>query len=189
MPVPSAKPALPPASVVTTPAGVIFRIRLLPESATVTLPAASTAAANGLPNCAAVPVPSMKPASLPASVVTCSVESNGNRVSSAPVKLVDMERTGASFAAATATCTWAALAEAKAPSHALIVNAFRVPLAFAAGVQRSVSPVLTSVVPAATAVHALLLNFSNVPVLTASTRKLNAVPSASASFAAAASVS
>jgi len=98
-------------------------------------------------------------------------------------------KVGASFAAATATCTWTALAEAKAPSHALIVSAFTVPFAFAAGVQRSVSPALTSVVPAVTAPHALPLPFSSVPVVTASIRKLSAVPSASASFAAPASVS
>jgi hypothetical protein len=96
---------------------------------------------------------------------------------------------GASFTAVTATCTWIALAEASAPSHALIVNAFTVPFACAAGVHRSVSLAPSSVVPAVTAVHELPLPFSNVPVVTASTRKLNAVPSTSASFAAAASVS
>ena len=44
-PVPSALPDEPavPASVVTTPAGVIFRMVLLPVSATKTLPAPSTA--------------------------------------------------------------------------------------------------------------------------------------------------
>ena len=94
---------------------------------------------------------------------------------------------GASFTAATATCTWIALAEASAPSHALTVKAFSVPFAFAAGVQRSVSPALTRVGPAVTAVHELPLPFSNVPVITASTRKLSVSPSTSASFAAAAS--
>jgi hypothetical protein len=90
---------------------------------------------------------------------------------------------GASFTAVTATCTWIALAEASAPSHALIVNAFTVPFAFAAGVHTNDSLVPSSVVPATTAAPPLV----SVPVLTASTRKLNAVPSTSASFAAAAS--
>jgi hypothetical protein len=91
---------------------------------------------------------------------------------------------GASFTAVTATCTWTALAEAKAPSQALIVNAFTVPFAFAAGVHTRLSPVPRSVLPAVTATPPLV----KVPVLTASTRKLTALPSASASSAAAASV-
>ena len=70
-----------------------------------------------------------------------------------PVMVELTASVGASFTAATATLTCTALAEAKAPSHALIVNAFRVPFAFAAGAQRSVSPALTSVVPAVTAAH------------------------------------
>src|SRR5204863_7843341 len=56
--------------VLTTPAGVIFRMRLLPQSATYTLPAASTAKPLGLLNWAAAPVPSLYPLSLPARVVT-----------------------------------------------------------------------------------------------------------------------
>ena len=94
-------------------------------------------------------------------------------------------KVGASFTAATATLTCTALAEASAPSQALIVNAFTVPFAFAAGVHTNDSPVPSSVVPATTATPPLV----SVPVVTASIRKLNAVPSASASFAAPASVS
>ena len=50
-----------PASVVTTPAGVILRIVLLPVSATYTLPALSTATPSGWANRAALPVPSALP--------------------------------------------------------------------------------------------------------------------------------
>ena len=63
LPVPSVLPATKgePAKVVTTPAGVIFRIVLLDESATNTLPDPSTATPAGLMNWAAVPVPSIVP--------------------------------------------------------------------------------------------------------------------------------
>ena len=64
----------PPASVVTTPRGVILRIRLFPESTTYTSPEASTEMPLGLLNVALVPRPSVLPAlvlpSPPASVVT-----------------------------------------------------------------------------------------------------------------------
>ena len=50
-----------PASVVTTPAGVTFRIVLLQVSATYTLPALSTATPSGWQNRAALPVPSALP--------------------------------------------------------------------------------------------------------------------------------
>ena len=69
------------------------------------------------------------------------------------------------------------------PSHALIVNALKVPFAFAAGVHTRSCPVDSSVVPASTAEPLLV----SVPVVTASTRKLSVSPSTSASFAAAAS--
>src|SRR5439155_322489 len=60
-----------PASVVTTPAGVTFRIVLLPLSATKTLPELSTATPEGRLNRAALPVPSSLPSSYhPASFVT-----------------------------------------------------------------------------------------------------------------------
>src|ERR1019366_3318022 len=62
LPVPSALPEVParPASVVTTPAGVTFRIVQLTSSATNMLPAPSTA----------TPVGKLSRAALPASVVT-----------------------------------------------------------------------------------------------------------------------
>ena len=73
-PVPSALPPLPavPASVVTTPAGVILRMVELFVSATYTAPAASTATPNGLLKRAPAPVPSALPllAAVPASVLT-----------------------------------------------------------------------------------------------------------------------
>src|ERR1019366_7868000 len=63
-----------PGSVVTTPAGVIWRIELLKESATKTLPVASTARPAGPENRAVPPVPSTDPEfavpGRPASVVT-----------------------------------------------------------------------------------------------------------------------
>jgi hypothetical protein len=69
--VPSAKPEVEPANVVTTPAGVILRIRLLNVSATYTLPCASVARPSGLLNIALAPVPSVEPAlEVPAKVVT-----------------------------------------------------------------------------------------------------------------------
>ena len=73
-PVPSAFPGEPvlPASVVTTPAAVIFRMEPFPKSATKTLLAPSTATPQGLLKLAAAPVPSALPDELtvPASVVT-----------------------------------------------------------------------------------------------------------------------
>ena len=73
-PVPSmlVKAAWAPASVVTTPAGVIMRTRQLLASVTKTLPAASTAMPRGKANSAAAPVPSALPDTLacPAIVVT-----------------------------------------------------------------------------------------------------------------------
>src|ERR1035437_3983975 len=78
VPEPSALPQFPalPASVVTAPAEVTFRIVLLPESATKTLPTASTATPDGPLNCAELPVPSLMPGvpALPASVVTTPAE-------------------------------------------------------------------------------------------------------------------
>ena len=61
------------------------------------------------------------------------------------------------------------------------------PLAFAAGVHRSVSLAPSSVVPAVTATHVEPPPFSKVPVLTVSIRKDNPLLSTSASSAAAAS--
>src|ERR1035437_5927547 len=76
-PVPSALPDEPavPASVVTTPLGVIFRMVLLFVSATKTLPAPSTATPEGDQKRAAAPVPSALPyePADPASVVTAPV--------------------------------------------------------------------------------------------------------------------
>ena len=76
VPVPSALPVVParPASVVTTPAGVAFRIKWLSVSATKKLPALSTATSEGLKNLAPVPVPSVLPLvpACPASVETIS---------------------------------------------------------------------------------------------------------------------
>lgn len=74
-PVPSALPPYcdaDPASVVTTPAAVIFRMVLLPESATKTLPAPSAGTPLGTLKLAAAPVPSALPykPAVPASVVT-----------------------------------------------------------------------------------------------------------------------
>ena len=73
-PVPSALPEVPPpASVVTTPAGEIWRILWLPESATVTVPSVPTATPNGALKLAAAPVPSALPAAFaaePAHVAT-----------------------------------------------------------------------------------------------------------------------
>ena len=102
----------------------------------------------------------------------------------APVNVLTVVNVGASFAAVTVTCTWIAVAEGVVPSHALIVNALKVPFAFVAGVHTSDSPVPSSVVPSTTAEPLLV----SVPVVTASTRKLSVSPSTSASFAAAASV-
>ena len=72
VPVAFALPVEPePASVVTTPAAVIFRIVLERLSATYTVPSAPTATPSGLLNVAAAPVPSALPAAPePASVVT-----------------------------------------------------------------------------------------------------------------------
>ena len=72
MPAAFALPVEPePASVVTTPAAVIFRIVLERLSATYTVPSAPTATPSGLLNVAAAPVPSARPATPePASVVT-----------------------------------------------------------------------------------------------------------------------
>ena len=95
------------------------------------LPAASTAADSGLANCAAVPVPFRKPEVLPASVVTCRVETSVNRVSSAPVKLAATESVGASFTAASVIVTVAAAEEA-VPSEAVTEKVFA-PFSFAAG--------------------------------------------------------
>ena len=63
LPVPSVKPGIlaEPASVVTTPSGVIFRIVLLPQSATMGLPLPSIAMPRGFLNRAALPVPSVLP--------------------------------------------------------------------------------------------------------------------------------
>ena len=72
LPVPSLLPfPSPPASVVTTPAGVIVRILPTP-SATYTVPTLSTAIPWGELNRAALPVPSVPPAvfARPANVVT-----------------------------------------------------------------------------------------------------------------------
>src|SRR6185437_732634 len=58
VPTPLAEPAVPvPAMVVTTPSGVILRIRLLPLSATYTFPMPSTVSACGWLKDAAAPVP------------------------------------------------------------------------------------------------------------------------------------
>ena len=73
VPVPSAEPELPlPAKVVTTPAGVIFLMRLLSPSATYTLSLLSTATPKGLLKEADVPVASVAPLtpSIPAKVLT-----------------------------------------------------------------------------------------------------------------------
>ena len=73
VPVPFAEPALPvPAKVLTSPAGVIFLIRLLVTSATYTLSLLSTATPEGPLKEAAVPVPSAEPVTpaVPAKVVT-----------------------------------------------------------------------------------------------------------------------
>ena len=72
VPVPLVLPAIPlPAKVLTTPAGVIIRIKLLPKSATKTLPEGSVVIPIGLLNDAAVPVPLALPAApLPAKVLT-----------------------------------------------------------------------------------------------------------------------
>ncbi len=88
--------------------------------------------------------------------------------------------TGASLTAVTLTFTWTAVAEASDPSQALTVKASSVPLALAAGVQTRVSPLESSVVPGTTATPP----FVRVPEDTASTRKLKASPSTSASLAA-----
>src|SRR5215831_16058982 len=73
-PLPSALPETPavPASVVTTPAGVILRIVLFPGSATYKFPAVSVATPAGPENAAAAPLPSALPKTpaVPASVVT-----------------------------------------------------------------------------------------------------------------------
>ena len=91
---------------------------------------------------------------------------------------------GASFTAEISTETCTALADANWPSQALTVNAFKVPLAFDAGVHTKLSPLDSRVVPAVTTSPP----FVRVPELTASIRKLRESPSTSASFAAAASV-
>ena len=73
VPVPSVDPIVLdklPAKVVTTPADVILRIRLLPRSATYKLPTESNATPAGLQKLALVPVPSADPCVLPAKVVT-----------------------------------------------------------------------------------------------------------------------
>ena len=83
LPVPSAKPLAPPASVETTPPAVILRMAWLPLSATYTLPGLSAATAVGALNKAPVPemfdpVPLVDPAApaapvpglFPAKVVT-----------------------------------------------------------------------------------------------------------------------
>src|SRR4051812_28176972 len=69
---PSRYPAVPvPPTVVTTPADVTLRMRLLLVSATYTLPAASTLTPDGLLNLALDPVASVNPAvPEPASNVT-----------------------------------------------------------------------------------------------------------------------
>ena len=62
-----------PAKVVTTPAGVTFRIVLFAESATIRFPlVGSSAMPTGVLNCAAPPVPSALPETprVPAIVVT-----------------------------------------------------------------------------------------------------------------------
>ena len=67
-----------PANVLTTPAGVIIRIKLLPKSATNTLPALSVVIPMGTLNEAAVPVPLALPAApLPANVVTVATVAIG----------------------------------------------------------------------------------------------------------------
>jgi hypothetical protein len=71
MPVPSMKSAVPsPASVYTTPPGVILRIRLPSESETYMLSFESIANPLGPSNLAFVPVPSRYPPELPANVET-----------------------------------------------------------------------------------------------------------------------
>ena len=76
VPAPSANaPGPPPASVLTTPPGVTFLMRLLNMSATKILPPESTATPAGLSNEAAAPVPSARPIDpLPASVLTTPVD-------------------------------------------------------------------------------------------------------------------
>ena len=70
VPVPFVEPDVLPAKVVTTPAGVILRIRSLPISDTYRLPSKSKLSPYGELNVALVPVPSVEPDVLPAKVVT-----------------------------------------------------------------------------------------------------------------------
>ena len=112
-----------------------------------------------------------------------SVAAKVTVVSSVPATAM-AARVGASFTAAVLTCTCTAEADVVVPSCALIVNAFKVPLAWAAGVHPRLSPVPTNVVPAVTATPSLV----SVPVLTASIRNRSASPSTSAASAAAARV-
>ena len=93
--------------------------------------------------------------------------------------------TGAELSALTTTFTETAVADARVPSHALTVNAARVPLALAAGVQTRLSPGPSNVLPTVTPTPFFL----RVPPVTPSTRKEIVAPSTSASFAAAASAS
>ena len=96
-----------------------------------------------------------------------------------------LDSVGASFTAAAVTFTCTAGDEKSEPSEAVTVNALSVPLAFAAGVHCSFSPVPTVVVPAVTAAQAEPFHFSSVPVLTASIRNDTGSLSASAAFDAA----
>ena len=84
--------------------------------------------------------------------------------------------------AATLTLACTATAECAWPSHALTVNALRMPVAFAGGVQTHSSPAASSVPPSPGTTP--LPFFVNVPLLTADTRKRIASPSTSCALAA-----
>ena len=83
-----------------------------------------------------------------------------------------MVKLGASFTGVTCTGTGTAVAEASDPSHALTVNAFRVPFALVAGVQIRLSPEPSNVVPGTTGNPPLV----SVPLLTASIRNWRLPP-------------
>ena len=76
------------------------------------------------------------------------------------------------------------MVESNCPSHALTVNASKIPYASAAGVHTRLSLLDKIAVPALTAVPP----FVSVPELTDSIRKLRESPSTSAAFAAADSI-
>ena len=101
-PVPSTLPNDPgePASVLTTPAAVIFRIVLLNVSATYTVPVLSTATPCAKENCATSPGPSPlpqgeSPSILPANLVTTPAGVLGN-----PAAVVNTSAGSETFAGA-----------------------------------------------------------------------------------------